>query len=164
MNEDVTRSALAGHSFLRGMAPGYLDSLAAATTNVAFPAGARIFEEGGFASKFWLIQSGRAALDVPVPGNGRLIVDTVGMGELLGWSWLFPPYRWTCGAVCVTAVKAFELDAAAIRERYAADPLFSYELTGRVLRVVARRLQRTRAGLLARTAAPAYGRRREVAG
>ena len=147
---EVTAPALAGHPFLRGMPPGQLDALAAAASDVTFPAGHRIFETGGFAGKFWLIRSGRVALDMQVPGDGRMIIDSAGIGDLLGWSWLFPPYCWTCGAVCVTAVEAFEFDAAAVRARSTADPLFGHELTGRIMRVLAVRLQRARAGLVAR--------------
>ena len=150
---EVTTPALAGHPFLRGMPPGQLEALAAAASDVTFPAGHRIFETGGFAGKFWLIRSGRVSLDVQVPGDGRMIIDAAGIGDLVGWSWLFPPYCWTCGAVCVTAVEAFEFDAAAVRARSTADPLFGYELTGRIMRVLAVRLQRARAGLIARSVA-----------
>ena len=75
---EITRSALAEHPFLRGMPPGHLDALAEVGIDVAFPAGHRIFDDGGFASKFWLIQSGHVVLDVQVPGEGRVIVDNVG--------------------------------------------------------------------------------------
>ena len=119
---EVTRAALAAHPFLRGMPPGHLDALAEVGADVFFPAGHRIFEDGGFASKFWLIQSGYVALDMNMPGEGRVTIDTVGMGELLGCSWLFPPYRWAFGAVCAGPLRAFEFDAAAIRARCAADP------------------------------------------
>jgi len=146
---EVTVSVLAGHPFLRGMPPGQLDALAAAASDVTFPAGHRIFEEGGFAGKFWLIQSGHVVLDVNVPGIGRDIVDTIGIGDLLGCSWLFPPYRWAFGAMCVTPVRAFEFDAAAIRARCADDPEFGAEFRERLLRVLARRLQATRTRLIA---------------
>jgi CRP/FNR family cyclic AMP-dependent transcriptional regulator len=154
---EVTRPAIAEHPFLRGVPPGHLDALAEVGADVCFPAGHRIFEDGGFAGKFWLIQSGHVALDMQVPGEGRVIIDTVGMGELLGCSWLLPPYRWEFGAVCVGPLEAFEFDAAAIRARCAADPLFGYELTGRLLRVLARRLQSTRTRLIARSVADAAG-------
>jgi CRP-like cAMP-binding protein len=154
---EVTRSALATHPFLRGMTPGHLDALAEVGADVFFPAGHRIFEEGGFAGKFWLIQSGHAALDMNVPGEGRVIIDNVGMGQLLGCSWLFLPYEWEFGAVCSGPLHAFEFDAAAIRARCAADPLFGYELTGRLLRVLARRLQSTRTRLIAGSVAHAAG-------
>jgi CRP/FNR family transcriptional regulator, cyclic AMP receptor protein len=148
---EVTTPALAGHPFLRGMPPGQLDALAASASDVRFPAGHRIFADGGFAGRFWLVQSGYVSLDMHVPGNERVVIDTVGIGELLGCSWVFPPYRWAFGAVCVTAVRAFEFDAAAIRERCAADPDFGAELRERLLRVLARRLQSTRTRLIARS-------------
>jgi CRP/FNR family transcriptional regulator, cyclic AMP receptor protein len=150
---EVTTSALAAHPFLRGMPPGHLETLAEVGSDVMFPAGHRVFEEGGFASKFWLVQSGHVALDVHVPGEGRVIIDAVGMGELLGCSWLFPPYRWAFGAVCTAPVEAFEFDGPAIRERCAADPVFGYELQERLIRVLARRLQSTRSRLIARSVA-----------
>jgi CRP-like cAMP-binding protein len=86
---------------------------------------------------------------VNVPGIGRDIVDTIGIGDLLGCSWLFPPYRWAFGALCVTPVRVFEFDAAAVRARCAADPEFGAEFRERLLRVLARRLQGTRTRLIA---------------
>lgn len=146
---EVTTSALGAHPFLRGVPPGYLEALAAAASDVRFPAGHRIFEEGRFAGRFWLIQSGRVALDMSVPGDGRVVVDRVGMGELLGCSWLFPPYRWAFGAFCASPVEAFEFEASAVRARFAADPVFGYELTRRLVPVLAGRLQATRGRLIA---------------
>jgi CRP/FNR family transcriptional regulator, cyclic AMP receptor protein len=148
---EVTTSALGAHPFLRGMPRNHLDALTEVGADVSFPAGHQIFEEGGFASKFWLIQSGHVALDMNVPGQGRVVIDDVGMGELLGCSWLFPPYRWAFGAVCTGPVEAFEFDAAAIRARCAADQAFGYELHERLIRVIARRLQRTRTRLSAKS-------------
>jgi len=150
---EVTRPAIAKHPFLRDMPPGHLNALAEVGAEVSFPAGHRIFDDGGFAGKFWLIESGHVALDMQVPGKGRVVIDSVGLGELLGCSWFFPPYRWATGAVCAGAVRAFEFDAAAVRERCAADPLFGYEFTRRLLRVFAKRLQITRTRLTASTAA-----------
>lgn len=150
---EAVSSSLAKHPFLRGMPPGHLDVLAAVGADVSFPAGHRVFEDGAFAGKFWLIQSGHVTLDVHVPGEGRVTVDSVGLGELLGCSWLFPPYRWAFGAVCAGPVRAFEFDAAAIRARCAADPLFGSDLTGRLVRVLVKRLQSTRTRLITRSMA-----------
>jgi len=146
---EVTTSALAAHTFLRGMAPGHLNALAQAATDVMFPARHRILAEGGHATSFWLIRAGRVELDMHVPGEGRVGFETVGIGGLLGWSWLFPPYRWAFGAVCASPVEAFEFDAAAIRNRCAADPALGYDLTTRLTRVLAARLQKTRFRLIA---------------
>jgi CRP/FNR family transcriptional regulator, cyclic AMP receptor protein len=148
---EVNAASLAAHPFLRGMSGDQLSVLAEAARNVKFPARYRLFEDGGNATRFWLIQSGHVSLDLHVPGEGPVVIETIGMGELLGWSWLFPPYKWAFGAVAATAVEAFEFDAPAVRECCAADPDIGYELNQRVTRVLAKRLQVTRIRLLARS-------------
>ena len=148
---EVNAAALAAHSFLRGMSHDQLGVLAEAARDVSFPARYRLFEDGGSATRFWLIQSGHVSLDLHVPGEGPVVIETIGMGELLGWSWLFPPYTWAFGAVAVTAVEAFEFDAPTVRERLAADPELGYEFNQRVTRVLARRLQATRIRLIERS-------------
>ena len=146
---EVITPALAAHPFLRGLPRVHLDTLGMTASDVTFGPGQRIFEAGGYAGRFWLVQSGHIVLDVPVPGGGAVIVDTIGLGDLLGWSWLFPPFRWAFGAVSLTPVRAFEFDAAAIRALCAADPAFGGELTRRVAAVMARRLAAARTRLLA---------------
>jgi CRP/FNR family cyclic AMP-dependent transcriptional regulator len=116
-----------------------------------FPAGHRIFADGGYVGSFWLIESGYVTLDVDVPGERPVIIGTVGIGGLLGWSWLLPPYQWAFGAVCVTEVKAIEFKAPAVRDRCAADPGLGYEPTRRMFQVLAGRLQDTRDRLIARS-------------
>jgi CRP/FNR family transcriptional regulator, cyclic AMP receptor protein len=148
---EVSAAALAAHPFLRGMSPDQLSVLAEAARDVSFPARHRLFEDGGNATRFWLIQSGHVSLDLHVPGEGPVVIETVGMGELLGLSWLFPPYKWAFGAVAATAVEAFEFDAPTVRERCAADPGLGYELNQRIARVLAQRLQATRIRLIARS-------------
>jgi len=148
---EVNAAALATHPFLHGMSADQLGMLAEAARDVSFPARQRLFEDGGNATRFWLIQSGHVSLDLHVPGEGPVVIETIGMGELLGWSWLFPPYKWAFGAVAATAVEAFEFDARAVRERCAADPGLGYELNQRITRVLAQRLQATRIRLLARS-------------
>ena len=146
---EVTAAALAVHPFLHGMSNDDLALLAAAARDVAFPARHRLFEDGRSATRFWLIQSGHVTLDLHVPGQGRVNIETIGMGELLGWSWLFPPYKWAFGAVTVGPVEAFEFDARAVRACCASNPTLGYELTQRLALVVARRLQATRIRLIA---------------
>jgi CRP/FNR family cyclic AMP-dependent transcriptional regulator len=148
---EVNAAALAAHPFLHGMSAEQLGMLAEAARDVSFTARQRLFEDGGNATRFWLIQSGHVSLDLHVPGEGPVVIETIGMGELLGWSWLFPPYKWAFGAVAATAVEAFEFDAPAVRECCAADPGIGYELNQRVTRVLAKRLQVTRIRLLARS-------------
>src|SRR6516162_665491 len=148
---EVNAAALSAHPFLHGMSPDQLGMLAGAARDVSFPARHRLFEDGGNATRFWLIQSGHVSLDLHVPGEGPVVIETIGMGELLGWSWLFPPFKWAFGAVAATPVEAFEFDAPAVREACAADPGLGYELNQRITLVMAKRLQATRIRLIARS-------------
>jgi CRP/FNR family transcriptional regulator, cyclic AMP receptor protein len=152
---EVNAAALAAHPFLHGMSADQLGVLAEAARDVSFPARYRLFEDGGNATRFWLIQSGHVSLDLHVPGEGPVVIETIGMGELLGWSWLLPPYKWAFGAVAATAVEAFEFDAPSVRELCVADPGLGYELNQRITRVLAKRLQATRIRLLTRSSYPA---------
>jgi CRP/FNR family cyclic AMP-dependent transcriptional regulator len=151
---ETTAAALAAHPFLRGMSRDHLAVLAEAASDVMFAPRDRLFDDGGTACRFWLIQSGFVALDLLVPGEGRVRIDTVGMGELVGWSWLFPPYKCAFGAVAASPVEAFEFDARAVRAQCAADPAFGYELTRRLAEVLAKRLQSTRFRLIAACQTP----------
>nr|WP_234434713.1 cyclic nucleotide-binding domain-containing protein [Streptomyces flavovirens] len=89
---------------------------------VDFPEETRLFKEGGYADRFWIIRTGTVTLDVEVPGKQPAVVDSVNAGELLGWSWLFEPYQWHFGAETMTRVRAHEFDAATVRMLMDADP------------------------------------------
>jgi CRP-like cAMP-binding protein len=148
---EVTIESLAAHPFLRGVRPGHLARLVPAASDVRMPAGERIFEEGGYAAKFWLIRSGAVALGLDMPGRGLVVVQTLGRGEVLGWSWLFPPYRWSFGAVTTEPAEAFEFDGPAVRAAFDEDTCLGYEMTRRFVEVVGRRLAATRFRLLQTT-------------
>jgi len=151
---EVTAAALAAHPILQGMSADNLAVLAGSASDVAIPAGHRLFEEGGSADHFWLLRSGSVALDLHVPGQGRVQIDTVGLGELLGWSWRFAPYRWAFGGVAASPVEAFEFDARAVRASCAAEPEFGHEVTERLARVLAKRLQTARVRLISASMHP----------
>ncbi len=110
---------------------------------VSFPEGTRIFEEHRLADRFWIIRTGSVNLDVQVGGRPA-VVDMLGHGDLVGWSWLVPPYSWRMGAEAFTPVRAYEFDATGVRALCEADPVLGLAVTRRVLEVVARRLQATR--------------------
>jgi len=146
--------ALAGHQFTRGMPADYVAALSGAAKHINVPARYRLFDEGGTADRFWLIQAGQVALDMSVPGRGLVVIETLGMGDVIGWSWLYPPYQWRLGAVALRPTQAFEVDGPAVRQMCAADAGFGYELTRRFLAVVVHRLQATRTRLIDISAQP----------
>ena len=94
------------------------------------------------------MRAGRVAIELHAPGRGARVLQTVGPGEILGWSWLFPPYRWAFDARAVEEVRAVEFDGACLRKKCEADPVLGYALMKRFAGVFARRLQATRVQLL----------------
>ena len=155
---EITAAALAAHPFLHGMSPDHLAVLALGASDVTFPAGHRFFADGGHAICFWLVRSGHVTVDVDVPGQGPVPIDTIGMGELMGWSWLFPPFSWAFGAVAASPVETFEFDARMVRAWCACDPTLSYEVTRRVAQVLTRRMKSTRSRLITVSLHPALAR------
>ncbi|MFC5002591.1 Crp/Fnr family transcriptional regulator [Dactylosporangium cerinum] len=139
---------MVAHPFLAGLPAPYVERLSHWASRAPFEAGTRIFEEHGQAERWWLIRDGYVNLDTRLPGRGDVIVETLGPGSVLGWSWLFPPYRWHFGAVTLGPVQAIALDGPGVRGLCAADPAFGYELTSRFTAVVVERLQTTRVRLL----------------
>ncbi|MFD9635080.1 Crp/Fnr family transcriptional regulator [Streptomyces violascens] len=115
---------------------------------VAFPAGTRLFEEGGHADRFWTVRTGTVGLDMHVPGRRSPVIETLGHGELVGWSWLFPPYLWQLGAEAQSPVRAHEFDALAVRMMCEDDPALGATVGQWVGRVLAHRLHAARIRLL----------------
>ncbi|MET8561849.1 cyclic nucleotide-binding domain-containing protein [Streptomyces flaveolus] len=115
---------------------------------VAFEAGTRLFEEGRCADRFWIVRTGTVALDLHVPGRRPAVIETLGHGELVGWSWHFAPYLWHLGAEATSPVRAWEFDAASVRAMCAADPVFGRAIATWVGRVAAQRLHASRVRLL----------------
>ncbi|MFJ9712750.1 Crp/Fnr family transcriptional regulator [Streptomyces sp. NPDC101234] len=115
---------------------------------VSFAAGTRLFEEGRHADRFWVVRTGTVALDLHVPGRRTAVIETLGQGELVGWSWHFPPYLWQLGAEAMSPVRAWEFDAGSVLEMCAEDAGFGRAIAVWVGRVTAQRLHASRVRLL----------------
>jgi CRP/FNR family transcriptional regulator, cyclic AMP receptor protein len=113
-----------------------------------FPAGATIFREGGPADRFYVLRQGSVGLEVASPERGAVVIQTLGPGDTLGWSWLFPPYRWHLDAVTRDSVAAVGFDGACLRAKCDADHELGYQLMGRFAGVMLQRLMATRLQLL----------------
>ncbi|MEZ5170363.1 MAG: cyclic nucleotide-binding domain-containing protein [Acidimicrobiia bacterium] len=138
-----------------GLAAEDLDLVAGCAKNVQFPAGGLLLQEGEHADTFYLIRTGRVGLEVHVPDGGALIIDTLGPGDVVGWSWLFPPYRWSYDARALEDTRTVAFDGACLRGKCDDDPRLGYALMQRFSRVMVSRLQATRLQLL-----DLYGRHR----
>lgn len=139
---------LGAQPFLRGMPPEQLAALAAMCEHITVPAGERLFEEGGIADRFFIIDAGQVTIDADVPGRGRVVIERLGRNDVVGLSWMLPPYQWRFRAVAKQPTQAFAFDAARVREACRTDPVLGHELSQRFSAVVVRRLQATRARLI----------------
>lgn len=138
---------LRDHPFTSGMRPEHQHELAACAKNVLLPAGAAPIREGQAADVFYALRDGVVAIEVPAP-TGPLVVQTLHAGEVLGWSWLFPPYRWSFDARVVEPARAVAFDAACLRGKVERDHELGYELMLRVAKVFTSRLAATRLQLM----------------
>ncbi|WP_439657908.1 Crp/Fnr family transcriptional regulator [Lentzea sp. HUAS TT2] len=114
----------------------------------SYDAGTRLFDEGGLADQCWVVLSGCVMLDALVPPRDLVVLQSIGPGELIGLSWLVPPYRWHFGATAVSPTRAVVVDTAALRSLAEGDPALGYQLALILLEALLNRLQATRIRLL----------------
>jgi len=136
------------HSFFAGLGDAFLALVSGCARNVRFEAGHYLFHEGEPANEFYLLRHGRVALELHAPGRGPITFQTLGEGEIVGVSWLIPPYRWAYDARALTLVRAIGVDAACLRQKCEADHDLGYEMMKRVTSVLIQRLQTTRLQIL----------------
>ena len=136
------------HPFFQGLAAEDVAFIAGCGQNVVFQEDEYIFREGGPADHFYVLRHGRVALETFVPERGPLIIETIAEGDVLGWSWLFPPYRWSSDARAVEVTRAVALDGVCLRQKCENDPRLGYALMQRFTRIMMDRLRATRLLLL----------------
>lgn len=139
---------LAEHPFLKGLDAQYLKLLVGCASNVRFNAGQFIFREGEEANEFYMIRQGKVALEILGAERGPITVQTVGEGDVLGWSWLIPPYRWRFNARALELTRAIALDGKCLRTKSEEDHNLGYELLKRFASIIVDRLEATRLQLL----------------
>ena len=135
------------HPFFAGLDSAALELMAGCAVHVHFAPGERLFREGEPADRFYVVRRGRVAVEVHAP-TGGIVLDTVEDGDVVGWSWLLPPYRWLFDARAVTPTSALALDAVCLRGKCDTDPALGYALMQRVSGVMYERLQASRIRLL----------------
>ncbi|SDP18951.1 Cyclic nucleotide-binding domain-containing protein [Nakamurella panacisegetis] len=138
---------LPDHPFLAGLDPAATELLAGCAVAVHRRADEFLFREGAPASHFYLLRHGRVAIESRTPG-GAIVLDTVEDGEVTGWSWVVPPYRWTFDGRAITDVTAVALDAACLRAHCQDDPRLGHDLMTRFVRLMNQRLQSARVRLI----------------
>ncbi|GER90717.1 hypothetical protein KDW_48790 [Dictyobacter vulcani] len=140
---------LAAHPFFNEFQADYLHQIACLATTVCYERNAYIFHEGDAAEQFYLITRGHVMLETfGVERRGSISIETIEAGEVLGWSWLFAPYRWHFSARTLEEVEVIVLDGVSLRYMCEADPMFGYALLKHMAVIIMQRLQRTRLQLI----------------
>jgi len=139
---------LAEHPFLKDLKQEHLELLVGCASNVRFEAGAFVFRQGQEANHFYILRDGKVAVELFAPQRGAVAIDTYGEGDVLGWSWLIPPYHWRFDARAIEPTRAIALDARCMRTKCENDHELGYELMKRFARIIEQRLDATRWQLL----------------
>ncbi|HTV12991.1 MAG TPA: cyclic nucleotide-binding domain-containing protein [Acidimicrobiales bacterium] len=145
---DTIYSRLVQHPLLAGLPLGAIEGFVPGARDVEFGRGDLVLTEGAPAGTLFLLEHGKVALSTHAPGKGHLLVQTLGPGEVLGLSWLFPPFQWKFDARAIEPVTTIALEGAYVRAKLDEDPALGYEMLKRVMPVVLERLQQTRFRLL----------------
>lgn len=142
------KDLLTEHPFFEGLGENYIDIIAGCGKNVNFGAGKYIFNEGESADSFYILREGNVALEIASSGYKPITIQTLDRGDVFGWSWLYPPYRWFLDAKTIDAVRVVAMDGKCLRDKCEDDPKLGYELMKKFSRIIAQRLQATRLQLL----------------
>jgi CRP-like cAMP-binding protein len=148
MDIETLAPILAEHPVLKGLDPAHLDLIVGCASNVRFNPGEFIFRAGQEANHFYIIRTGQVSVETFAPQRGAITIETVGDGELIGWSWLIPPFEWHFDARALTLTRAIALDARCLRTKCDSDSALGYELLKRFSQVMEQRLEATRLQLL----------------
>ncbi len=139
---------VASHPLLAGLPGDAVAQVAGCAKNTVFAPGELLLAEGDQADTLYLVRAGRVAIEIHAPDRGPIVVETVGPGGTVGWSWMVPPYRWQFDARAVGRVRAIALDAACLRSKADVDDALGHQLLTRIAQVLLERLQATRLRLL----------------
>jgi CRP-like cAMP-binding protein len=135
--------ALGALPFFKGLQPAQLQTLAECAMQSSFAAGEILFHEEDPANRFYVLLSGSVALESQPSSGEPIRILTLGAGDVLGWSWLFPPYRWHFDARALEPVTAIFFYATRLCEHCETDPELGYGLVMRMAEVMMQRLQAT---------------------
>jgi CRP-like cAMP-binding protein len=148
MSTESLAPILAEHPLLAGLDPPHVELIVGCASNVRFNPGEFIFRAGQEANHFYFVRSGRVSVETFAPQRGAITIETIGDGDLLGWSWLIPPFEWHFDARALNLTRAIAIDARCLRTKCEADKAFGYELVKRFAQIMELRLEATRLQLL----------------
>jgi len=148
MNKQTIENYLTNHKFFSGLDEEFIQFLANSASDTTVEKGHVLFQQGKQADKFYLLRDGQISVQVPALMGPTLEIQTLGSDQILGWSWLIPPYRWNFMARAMEDTELLEFDGSLILERCEKDPKFGYELFKRFAALMSERLDAARQKLM----------------
>ena len=145
---ETVAELVAHHPLFAGLEPSAVELVADCAVNAVFDAGRLLIAEGDDADTLYLMRRGTVTIELHDPGRPQRVVERVGPGAVVGWSWLFPPYRWRFDVRADGPVGAIAVDAACLRAKAEAQPAFGYHLALRLGGAMLERLDGGRIRLL----------------
>lgn len=136
------------NNLLKDLENEHLKLLSGCAKNEKIDAEKYLFKEMQEAEKFYLVRKGKIALEMYIPQKGRVIIQTLEDGDILGWSWLIPPFNWHFDSRAISQVRLISFDAKCLRTKCEKDKNFGYEIMKRIAYLMETRLEATRLQLL----------------
>jgi CRP-like cAMP-binding protein len=141
---ETLRPIITEHAFFKGFKPEHIDLIVGCASNVRFNAGEFLYRAGEEATQFFVIRQGKVALEQFAAERGSIIIQTVGEGDIFGWSWLIAPYQWFFDARAMELTRAIAFDGKCLRTKCDEDHDLGYELLKRFTPIIAKRLEALR--------------------
>lgn len=154
MKSQSLEQILLNHPFFRDLPFEDVKFISGCGKNSVFKEGSFIIEEGKPADEFYLIRNGIVSIETHVPQRGSITLQTLKAGDILGWSWLFPPYLWNFDARVIEPVHVLVLDGKCLRAKCDQSPAMGYRLVRKFAEMMTARLRATRLQLLDVYASP----------
>lgn len=142
------RLRVSDHPFFRGLNPALIEAVGQGSVDTTYETDEMLVREGEVADRFHLIFHGKVAVEVGGSQGTRQTVQTIGPGEVLGWSWISPPYLWQFDGRAVKETRVVSLDTSVLRRALEARPVEGYRFLQRLFPVIGQRLENTRVQLL----------------
>lgn len=145
---ETLEKILAEHPFVKGLEKEHIQLILGCAKNVVIEAGKYLFKENEEANSFYIVRIGKIALEIYSPEKGAIVIQTIGEGEMIGWSWMVPPYQWKFDARAIELTRLIELDGTCLRTKCESDPKLGYEIMKRLANVFEQRINSLRLQLL----------------
>lgn len=136
------------HSFFKDLEQDQLETVVGCCMNKVFDPGEMIGAEGNPANHFFIVRDGKVAIQIFSPEKGAITVQTVGPDDIIGWSWLFPPYKWCFDIKAIQKTRTVALDGQCLRKKCEEDHDLGYALMKKFSQIMIQRLRATRMQVL----------------